>query len=399
MAGVHDMKITTLSLPLLLALSGVLSLFAAPSARATSIVEPSVITFLDAGSNRHIYLFVMGSNNHLVSRHFDGTSWTSHDHGLPPGSTRAYTPKAVTYVDDTGRRRIYVFAIDQDGRLMLLFHKGAGFSWQWSLQGGPVLNQPSLSATTFLDDNGVRRIYAFAHNLPNDGPVFAPLVTNFWDGNNWNWVQMNNALADPQSSGSFSLVTNYIGNDGRRRMDVFTTDAPDRAVLRHSWTSGAWTVANLHGQAWISGSVVNFLDTAGNRQVHLFAFNPFWESIWDRHGGVWDNIGGPPPPLSAFDSMSAIAFKDPSGFPAMHLYVVVAGRLYLRTWVNNAWQSWTNFGQPGNPPDLYIKDAVAITYVDSRSSDQHIWVFVKGDHLYAKRWNGSSWQWTDLGEY
>ena len=143
-----------------LLLAAVLALAAAMPAHAVQ-GRPSAISFTDADSDRHIYAFVKGDNGHLVANHFDGSTWVWTDHGLPAGAVSISNPRAITYIDGIGNRRIYVFAVDNTGQLVVRFHKGAGFAWQWAEQGGPKIYGTTLSATTFVDDSGVRRMYAF----------------------------------------------------------------------------------------------------------------------------------------------------------------------------------------------------------------------------------------------
>ena len=381
-----------------MALLALLALFVTPTARSAQL-RPSALAFFESGTGWNIYAFVQGNNGHLVSNHFDGTSWSWTDHGLPPGATKIYSPKAITYVDDAGRRRIYVFAISLDGHLVLLFHKGAGYDWEWANQGGPVLNFNTLSATTFRDDNGVRRIYAFSNAEPHDGPVYSPLMTRFWDGNNWNWANMDNWYAGTFTSGTFSEATNYIDTDGHRRMDVFSGNAPNGEVLRHSWVDGAWTVSNLHGKVSYRGSVVSYLDTSGNRKVDTYVYDNLANKISELHDGVWSDRGFP----SALadipqEYISAIAYADTGGFLHKDLFAVADGRLYLRAWFDDSWHAWTNLGRPNPSQSVNIHHAAAITYLDTRGGDRHIWVFVTGNnHLFSKFWNGTSWQWIDLG--
>jgi hypothetical protein len=386
------MKNTMSQMPLVLALFALSFLFAAP-AHAVQF-SSSAITFLDSDNSRNIDVFVKGDDNQLVSNHYDGTTWTWIDHGLPPGATSITGPRAITYVDDAGHRRIYVFALDNTGHLVVRFHKGPGYGWQWSQQGGPaIFPSMSLSATTFIDDNGVRRIYAFGFTDPGASPF--QLWTNYWNGDAWNWTQLPSL---PSYVMGFTQVTNYIGNDGRRRMDVFCAGGNgDQVLMRNSWVEGAWSQTNLGGHAGFSASAVNYLDSSGYRKVDTFVHSPESGTIWDRHSGGWSEIGKPATAVDGWSGDVTATTYFGGGFPRIDVFSIWDKKLYQRRWVNLTWQPWADLGKPASSP-TGVDRPFAITYLDPRSGNQHNWVFVVGSgRLYANRWNGTSWQWYNLG--
>jgi hypothetical protein len=375
--------------------------FALLAAMPTHAVQgrPSAISFPDSDADRHIYAFVKGDNGHLVSNHFNGSIWVWTDHGLPDGAASINNPKAVTYIDSVGNRRIYVFAVDSNGELVVRFHKGAGFNWQWSKQGGPTLYGSTLSATTFVDDTGVRRMYAFGFRTNPGGAVPYRLVTHFWNGNGWSWADMAVHASHPYHHLSFTEVTNYIGNDGRRRMDVFCEAGDSNVLLRHSWVESAWNMTNQGGQAEKYASAVNYTNSSGYRQVHTFVRHPAYLTIWDRNGAAWGGIGAPSGMVgTAPGFISATAYMD-GGFPRMNVFAEWDSRLYLRSWVNNSWQAWTDLGRPSSSQTVGVKNTAAITYLDSRGGAQHTWVFMTGaeNRLYVNFWDGTSWQWYNRG--
>lgn len=406
----------TLSIRAMLVLFTLFALAGIPPAQAVE-GRPSAITFADPGEDRKVYAFVRGDDGHLVSNHFNGTTWQWIDHGVPPGSTSINNPKAVTYVDDVGNRRIYVFAADNSGHLVVLFHKGPGYTWQWSQQGGPVIVGASLSATTFVDDNDVRRMYVFAYKINSGGPQSFRLVTHFWNGNAWNWADMAFLPTHHYEHATFTEVTNYVAEDGRRRMDVFCAghneDTGIDQLMRHSWIAAAWTLAVLGHEVDKNASVVNFKNTYGGRAVHAFVWRPAFGTLWHSSFSAWaDTIiawhqaGLPPAPSGTpLGFFSAIAYRDGNGFANMNLFAERDNRLFLRPWVDNGtsslnkWGPWVDLGRPSSAQTTGVKNPVAITYPDGRAGHQHTWVFMTGgqDHLYANYWNGTSWQWFDRG--
>ncbi len=381
------------SIPLLLALA-FLSSFIAPRAEAV-YGRPSAVTFLSAGGERFIYAFVKGNDGHLVSNHFNGTYWTWIDHGLPPGAASIHNPRAVSYVDADGKRRIYVFAITSSGRLVIRFHKGAGYNWQWSDQGGPNVWGSTLSATTFVDDDGVRRIYAFAYR-DNDGAVPYRLTTNFWNGSQWTWADLSTLTSQPTDHLSFTEVTNYIGNDGRRRMDVFSEAGSLQKLMRHSWVDGGWMLTNLDGQAYRYATAINYTNTSGVRQVHAFVYHPAYETIWDRNTATWSEVGIPAAAVGKPQGyISATTHVDGNGFPNTNLFVERDKRLYRRQKINMSWQPWVDLGVPSSAGADGVEYPSAVSYVDQDGEPRH-WVFMTGgpqNALYVMFFNGSSWNW------
>jgi hypothetical protein len=390
----------TLSLPFL----ALLSLFAALPAHAVK-GRPTVITYDDVNTDRMIWAFVKGDNNRLVSNHFDGTSWTWIDHGVPDGSVSISNPKAVTYIDSNGNRRIYVFAVDNTGHLVIRYHKGPGFTWQWSKQGGPSIVGSSLSATTFEDDNGARRLYAFAFSGTPGAAAPFKLVKHFWNGSEWNWGDMYTYGGQPYNNSSFTEVTNYVGNDGRRRMDVFCVAGDSQVMLRHSWVDAIWDMTNLGSLIdTTNASAINYINSGGYRTVHAFVRNHAYETIWLNYGSSWNEIGKP----SGVDSssqglISATVYKPLGGYPRINVFVEWDKHLYLRSQVNLSWQPWIDLGRPSGTATSSndgVKNTTAITYAEEISNTQNTMVFMTGaqdDRLYLIWWNGSSWQWYDRG--
>ena len=391
----------TLSISLLTAL---FALFGALPAHAVK-GRPSVITFDDAGSDRTIYAFVKGDNGHLVSNDFNGTSWTWTDHGLPEGVGSISNPKAVTYIDGGGNRRIYVFVVDSTGHLAIRFYKGPGYGWQWSKQGGPGISGPTLSATTYLDDSGVLHLYAFAFSTNSGGAVPFKLVQHYWNGSAWGWSDMGNFAGLPYNSVSFTETTTYTGNDGRHRLDVFCVAGDSQALLRHSLVDQSWSMSNLGTAADLTNaSSVNYTDSSGYRKVDTFVRHLDYETIWYRGAGGWSEIGKPASvSYSKQGLISATAYHPIGGYPRINVFVEWERHLYLRAWVNLSWQPWVDLGRPAGASASFtdgVKNTTAITYQVSGVPIQHTWVFMTGaedDHLYVNFWNGSSWQWYDRG--
>jgi hypothetical protein len=385
-------------------LTALFALFAVPPAHAVK-GRPSAISFTDANSDRKIYAFVKGDNGNLFSNYFNGTSWTWIDHGVPEGVGSISNPKAVTYVDANGNRRIYVFVVDNTGHLAIRFYKGPGYGWQWSKQGGPWISAQSLSASTYVDDSGVIHLYAFAFSTNSGGAVPFKLVKHYWNGSAWGWSDMGNYAGLPYNSVSFTETTTYTGNDGQRRLDVFCAAGDTQALLRHSLVAQSWSMSNLGTAADLTNaSSVNYVDSAGYRRVDTFVRHLAYETIWDRGAGGWSEIGKPAGvSYSQQGLISATSYPSISGYPHINVFVEWEKHLYLRAWTNSTWQPWVDLGRPPGASTSFtdgVKNTAAITYQNGATFTQHSWVFMTGaqdDHLYVNFWNGTSWQWYDRG--
>jgi hypothetical protein len=193
------------------------------------------ITYLDVDNERHVWVFTETLDGRMVSKHFDGASWVWMNHGKPPGSTLVANSQPVTYQDANGNRRIYVFAVDNHGELVVRYYKSALSGWQWAKQGGPSLFGATLSAITFVDDDGVRHISAFAIRRLDGGPPPYRAVTNHWNGSTWEWTALFD-VATSHAAPSFTTVNTYIDFQGHRRVRVYSPP-PRRRLHPTSWTT------------------------------------------------------------------------------------------------------------------------------------------------------------------
>ncbi len=154
---------------------------------ATSVSRPAAITYLDGAGNQQIYVFATGNNGHLFIRYWDGFNWNWTDEGLPAGATSVTNPTAITYLDAAGNQRIYAFVQGDNGHLLV--HYWDGFNWYWADEGpapgATQLNNPS--AITYVDGAGNQQIYAFVRVRVGSA---RHLAVHYWDGFNWYWADL-----------------------------------------------------------------------------------------------------------------------------------------------------------------------------------------------------------------
>jgi hypothetical protein len=379
-----------------------------PAAAVTG--KASAITFVDEANERQIYAFVEGDTGRLMLNRFDGTSWSWADHGLPPGVLRIIDPTAITYVDASGNRRIYVFALapptaESDSRLVLRFWNG--FQWQWSDHGSYYsLEEGTLSATTFLDDEGNRRIYLFGIRSWTGGrsAVKARLTARHWDGSNWQWED-HGVDSDASCRQSFTETIHYRDHSGYLRVEVFCV-SPNLYLFKRRLSNGSWSWISQGGDQILldRGSVLTFDDASGDPEVHAFvARQAPYRDLIQNFGYSWNPLGSPPTELSPPTGISAIAYVDSDGDRRIRVFVEYHRRLYARSWTGSTWTYWTDYGLPAPEPQgqLETNDAIAaITYLDCRSGKQRIHVFATGiyGNMFVNYWDGNSWQWQDNGK-
>lgn len=374
--------------------------------------QAAVITFLDNGA-RKIYAFVAAPNGHLKVRYGYGSSWNWADQGLPNGVTAVTDPAAITYIDSTGKRRIYVFAIQVGGfngsRLHVNYWNGN--AWNWAFLGGPLLSDagPSitgLSAITYLDETGNQRIYVFARDTNGH------LIAHHWNGSAWS---VEDHGLPPGGGLAFIHAITYA-NAGNRVIDVFCSPGETgsnqwlslRRFISAVWNAWFWT--NQGGPE--SPGVVNAITYVddGMRQIHAFAagtsplFSSLSSNYWTGTNWGWADLGG------AFASPSAITYGSGGsrriyvfGLGVVFTTTHIVNHLRIKYW-NGTWYT-VNHGTIGDPNNS-LEPPTAITYADSEGN-RHIDVFAVMQnevatelglkHLVERRWDGSSWSWIHHG--
>ncbi len=349
----------------------------------------SAITYQDEQDDRHLWFFTI-SHGDLVANHFDGTKWTWVPHGRPSrDSEQLWDPQALTYVDNAGKQRIYVFVTTNSGRLKLRYFNG--FQWQWVDQGGPDLSLHTTSAITYVDPEGNRRIYLFGSSPGGH------LLTNYWNGVQWLWADNGS----PPGSTGHSILTDaitYLDPQGTRRIDVFCKcevgDSQSQLVV-NSWNGSSWSWFN-HGGDINAVAAVTFSEASGDRRIHAFVEGPgATPQVHSRIDGSWYWINLGKPVSQPMRGIDAISYLDTAANRHMRVFVQFKERVWSREWSGSGWLNWMNHGLPSEPDTSH---PVPITYWDSRVNTQRIHLFVNCstglcDHVF----NGSTWQWQDLG--
>jgi hypothetical protein len=379
----------------------------------------SAITYVDAAGKRRIFAFAQGSNYQLVANYWvEGAAWQKADFGLPPGSTYLEKPNAITYIDAAGKRRIYVFAFAEYGLFgpthLVVKYYVEGVGWQWSDQGwsgeihpGRIAYPPK--AVTYVDSEGKRRIYVFAQG-------YYHLMVNYYiEGVGWKWADLG-APADASSVRPMDAIS-YVDGDGDRRIYVFCgvwySSTQTEVLFLKYWNGQSWNwhyagVANDDPQ---DVAAITYVDDNQHRRIYAFTdlFGNLWAYYWIQSvGWQWGDLGAPGG--GSGRPQTAITYVDSDGTRRIHVFAHKSsgGHLYRQRWTGSSWE-WADHG---DPPVGNLRNIDAVTYVDDKGN-RHIYVFCEsldaaGRHLAVNYWvSGTTltstsspvggWKWVNLG--
>jgi len=305
---------------------------------ATSISHPVALTYVDSAGNRRIYVFAQ-ANNHLVLRYWNGFVWQWVAQGGPAVFAEM---SAITYVDSAGNRRIYLFAVDDD-QSHLVVNYWDGSSWHWADLGVPAPGAycTNTAAVTYIGDDGQRKIDVFCRGGVSAG---FPLYVDSWDGSGWQWT--NHGGTDV---GAVSAVT-YLDSSGTRRVYAFVKVGSSDLYTNY-WNGSSWLWANLGVPAGEESSVlyeisaITYPDGANQR---LYAFTEFSNQLFVKYwnGSTWNWASqGLPAGHTYVTSPSALTFLTTRG-GSRRIYVFATGSnsdLVINYWNGSTWQ-WLDNG-------------------------------------------------------
>ncbi len=390
-------------------------------AAAGLLTSPRPITYVDASSTRHIYAFARGGDGHLHAAHFNGSSWSWIDHGLPPDATSIHDPQPIMYVDRAGIRRFDIFAVDNHGRLVM--RRSTGLGGEWRIQGGPALKKVSggLSVITYLDDENVRRIHVFGVRQ-ND----SHLVVNWLVDSNWQWADQgvpSPVFCKSCPIASVSAIT--FKQSGQRNIHVYVrtqhpAESHGGSVDVNIWRDNdGWLWESLPS-SYSTGRVValTFLDDYLRRNIYVFSgasspdadnkgFGYFAgrEDVENWNPPRYPAGQGPPygvEPTGLVSHLSAIWHPN-SSWPRLRVFMTFNGRLYMSYafaqdfdfQFGNWW--WNELGATQG---FSVQYPEAITFVgEGGVREMYVFVLASGrtERIHAAHWTGTAWEWQDLG--
>ncbi len=255
----------------------------------------------------------------------------------------------------------------------------------------------NTAAITYTDAASVQQIRVFARGFNQH------LVVDAWDGR-WQWYDLGNPLTYYSMSPDLSAIT-YMDAAGTQQIRVFGTVndysfGPYHSLIVANWDGTGWTWSDLGLPPGVSSfrrgdklNAIEYVDDFGNQQIRVFATGDnshlivaAWDGSWN-----WYDLGVPPGTPGVYNP-DAIVYTD-AGEP-QHLRVFVNGsdgQLYTDAWDGTSWQ-WFNLGSPA--PTYFTP--VAITYRDDESRQIRVFAGGSDGHVYTAAWDGS-WSWYDLG--
>jgi hypothetical protein len=147
----------------------------------TPILVASSPSAIYQTSQNRIVAFVVGDDGNLYDVYWNGQAWQWENQGNPSGTTlnAIFSPSTVY---QTTQDRIVAFVVGIDNNLYDRFWNGQ--AWQWESHGVPTANTPTWvqSSPSAVYRASLDQIIAFVAG--NDGNLYF----NFWDGQGWVWA-------------------------------------------------------------------------------------------------------------------------------------------------------------------------------------------------------------------
>ena len=260
------------------------------------------------GSNS-LSLFVQGTNNALLWKHWDGTAWSAWQNlgGVLTSSPAAVSPSAGV---------IDVFVRGTNGVLYEKATANGGGSWgAWSKVGGQIANGTGPAACS----SGSGHLDVLVQGTT--GALYANSYTGKWSG----WQNLGGVLTSSPAAASPSAGV----------IDVFARGTTGNLYqLQWAGSSSGWT--SLGGQ--IAPSTGPAACSWGPGRLDVFVqgttgalYHKWYTGSWSG----WENLGG------------VLTSSPAAASPASHMIDVFArgttGNIYENIYINR-WSGWTSIG-------------------------------------------------------
>ena len=376
-----------------LALLAVLSCM--PLTAVAALKGNAPVSYTASDGTRRIHDFSI-SGGMLVENYFDGSTWQWISHPAPSGDYAAlFSPTAITYQED-GTRRIYVFAITGNGhKFVARWFNGS--QWQWGvLPTASVLEHGKSSALTYLDESGNRRIHLFAV----DDHTPARVVSTWWDGTTWQTTQF--ALPGIWRTSSHPVALTYV-HGGVRRMYVYcmlNELGPNQPRLfTLVWNGGNWNWQDMGLENFRPDSALSYVGTGGMRRIQVFGANTANDSVavYESNGLSWtlSDLGSPEIDPSGPSDVAAIAYGNVLSGRQVFVAATFNDHLHVKRHDGTGWGPYVALAG-GNRQ--FSDDPAWVHYIEPRGGTDTLQLFVtSATTLMRHRWNGSAWQSSDQG--
>ena len=153
---------------------------------AADVTYANAVAYVDYEGNAQIHVFALADNGHLVMDNWYGFGWFWVDLGLPATVTAISPPKAITYPLGFGVQEVLVFTVANDGRLFGAAWNSEDEEWAWYDLGlgfgaEQVQNPTPIS---YVDESGVRQVLVFVEGSRGE------ILLDAWDGTSWTWSDL-----------------------------------------------------------------------------------------------------------------------------------------------------------------------------------------------------------------
>ncbi len=331
---------------------------------------PNVISFLGSDQKGKIYAFVRGEDDQLYVAYKTDDNWRWANQGKPNGVDLTGNPSAITYKDQSGRQRIYVFVPGENGRLYVNYWDG--FRWRWADQGRPgsiSVSHFPISAITYEDQNRIDKIYTFV--VGRDGNMYV----NYWDGFRWNWANQGR----PSGSYVYSMnALSYRDNNNIQRIYTFVSGSSGRLSVNY-WDGYRWRWADQGAppstSSYLTPSVISFRDNNGRQNIYAFvngSNNKLYANKWDGSRWAWETLGSGSSRNRVMDLPSVVSYRQGSGPQEIQVFFRASdGFFYSYYWNGSRW----DWRQQGSPLDKSVTNSKNIAHSQARNGSQSIHSF------------------------
>jgi endoglucanase len=244
--------------------------------------------------NGNDYVFVRGTNDHLYSNSFNGTTWSGWSE-VPGHMLTLSTPAAVSYI----RATLYLFARGTDNKIYFNIFNGTSWSsWSQVPGNGSTLSGPS---TAVFGAGVSASLSLFVHGT-NDH-----LYVNTLNGTTWSgWSEVPGHGSTPSSPSAATYVVN-----NNQFMSLFVRGTNDHLYVNtfNGTTWSGWSEVPGNGSTPSAPAATRF-DTGIGSTVKLFVrgtdnkiyLNTFNGTSWSGWSQVPGNGSTPDAPGASANS-------------------------------------------------------------------------------------------------
>lgn len=347
---------------------------------------------IPAGSCAHLHFETRQSSSDVPysTRPFDDVNpepW------LVPQLTARSAMGAMAAMDySSGNQAFYTFATRPvDGHLKLNFYS-ASAGWTWLDENSPAVsaNPPSVALggrvaqISFLDNGGVLRQYVFV------GGTNGHLYADFYSTTGWRWTDQSSLTGAPAFVREVVGAGTYIESGGARDLFVYVIDsvgalwqnsgysstgAPQNwanlSTLATPYPLGAFSLPSLSAGVGATAGVT----TTGTHALYAFARGSdghLYLFVWSDQSGTWlvidEHIETQFPGVTIGGRVGVDSFVDDNSLLRVYAFVIgTLGRVYDNYYDGTGVTGW-HWSDQGLPNAQGISASVGVGVTHFRQS-------------------------------